>query len=117
MKTHNGAPVRVESDSMGKIEVPADKYYGAQSARSLVHFDIGDGAWPRDVMPKQVIRAMALLKKKMEHVNATEAGVIAASNPGCMLQLRAGVRKFGQGQRVAHVVEILDEAYGSGEES
>jgi glycolate oxidase iron-sulfur subunit len=61
--------------------------------------------------------AMALLKKKMEHVNATEAGVIAASNPGCMLQLRAGVRKFGQGQRVAHVVEILDEAYRSGEES
>jgi glycolate oxidase iron-sulfur subunit len=55
--------------------------------------------------------AMALLKKKMEHVNATEAGVIATSNPGCMLQLRAGVRKFGRGQRVAHVVEILDEAY------
>jgi glycolate oxidase iron-sulfur subunit len=55
--------------------------------------------------------SMALLKKKMEHVNATEAVVIAASNPGCMLQLRAGVRKFGQGQRVAHVVEILDEAY------
>jgi glycolate oxidase iron-sulfur subunit len=56
--------------------------------------------------------AMALLKKKMEHVNATGAGVIAASNPGCMLQLRAGVRKFGKGQqRVAHVVEILDEAY------
>jgi glycolate oxidase iron-sulfur subunit len=60
--------------------------------------------------------AMALLKKKMEHVNATEAGVIAASNPGCMLQLRAGVKKFGRGQRVAHVVEILDEAYGSREE-
>jgi glycolate oxidase iron-sulfur subunit len=60
--------------------------------------------------------AMALLKKKMEHVNATEAGVIAASNPGCMLQLRAGVRKFGRGQqRVVHVVEILDEAYGGSE--
>jgi glycolate oxidase iron-sulfur subunit len=55
--------------------------------------------------------AMALIKKKMEQVNATEAAVIAASNPGCMLQLRAGVRKFGRGQRVAHVVEILDEAY------
>ena len=55
--------------------------------------------------------AMSLLKKKMEHVNTTEAGVIAASNPGCMLQLRAGVRKFGKGQRVMHVVEILDEAY------
>jgi glycolate oxidase iron-sulfur subunit len=61
--------------------------------------------------------AMALLKKKMEHVNATEAGVIAASNPGCMLQLRAGVKKFGRGQRVAHVVEILDEAYRGEEES
>jgi glycolate oxidase iron-sulfur subunit len=60
--------------------------------------------------------AMALLKKKMEHVNATGAGVIAASNPGCMLQLRAGVRKFGRGpQRVAHVVEILDEAYRANE--
>jgi fumarate hydratase class II len=68
-KMHNGAPARIESDSMGKIEVPADKYYGAQSARSLVHFDIGDGAWPRDVMPKQVIGAMALLKKAAALVN------------------------------------------------
>jgi len=55
--------------------------------------------------------SISLLKKKMENVNATEAGVIASSNPGCMLQLRAGVKKFGKGQRVMHVVEILDEAY------
>jgi glycolate oxidase iron-sulfur subunit len=55
--------------------------------------------------------AMSLLKKKMDSVNATGAPVIAASNPGCILQLRAGVKKFGRGQRVAHVVEILDEAY------
>ena len=54
---------------MGKIEVPDDKYYGAQSARSLVHFDIGDGTWPRDVMPRQVIRAMAMLKKAAALVN------------------------------------------------
>jgi fumarate hydratase class II len=60
---------RIESDSMGTIEVPADKYYGAQSARSLVHFDIGDGTWPRDVMPRQVIHAMALLKKSAAIVN------------------------------------------------
>jgi glycolate oxidase iron-sulfur subunit len=59
--------------------------------------------------------AMSLLKKKMDSVNATGAPVIAASNPGCMLQLRAGVQKFGQGQRVAHVVEILDEAYRAAE--
>jgi fumarate hydratase class II len=54
---------------MGKIEVPAQKYYGAQTARSLVHFDIGDGSWPRDVMPRQVIHAMALLKKAAALVN------------------------------------------------
>ena len=60
---------RIESDSMGKIEVPADKYYGAQAARSLIHFDIGDGAWPRDVMPRQVIYAMATLKKSAAMVN------------------------------------------------
>jgi len=56
--------------------------------------------------------AMALLAKKMECVNGTGAQVIVTANPGCMLQLRAGVRKFGRGQRVVHVVEILDEAYG-----
>ena len=61
--------MRVESDSMGKIDVPADKYYGAQTARSLIHFDIGDGTWPRDVMPKQVIKAMATLKKAAALVN------------------------------------------------
>ena len=64
-----GAVTRVESDSMGSIHVPAEKYYGAQSARSLVHFDIGDGTWPRDVMPKQVVRAMATLKKAAALVN------------------------------------------------
>jgi fumarate hydratase, class II len=61
--------VRRETDSMGAIDVPSDKYYGAQSARSLIHFDIGDGTWPRDVMPKQVIRAMAVLKKAAALVN------------------------------------------------
>jgi fumarate hydratase class II len=65
----NGSATRTESDSMGKIEVPSDKYYGAQSARSLIHFDIGDGSTPRDVMPRQVIRAMALLKKAAALVN------------------------------------------------
>ncbi|HET9392389.1 MAG TPA: class II fumarate hydratase [Candidatus Rubrimentiphilum sp.] len=60
---------RIESDSMGQIQVPADKYYGAQSARSLIHFDIGDGESPRDVMPRQVIRAMATLKKAAASVN------------------------------------------------
>ncbi|MEO6913418.1 MAG: class II fumarate hydratase [Candidatus Baltobacteraceae bacterium] len=65
----NGAASRVESDSMGQITVPANKYYGAQSARSLINFDIGDGITPRDVMPTQVIKAMSLLKKAAALVN------------------------------------------------
>jgi glycolate dehydrogenase iron-sulfur subunit len=55
--------------------------------------------------------ALALLRKKMDAVNATEAPWIVTANPGCMLQLAAGVRKFGRRQRVAHVVEVLDQAY------
>ncbi len=50
--------------------------------------------------------AAAILKAKIQCAESTGAEVIATANPGCMLQLRAGAR-----QRVAHVVEILDEAY------
>src|SRR5438552_9958895 len=50
--------VRVETDSLGPVEVPADRYYGAQTARSLIHFAIGD-----DIMPRPVIRAFGILKK------------------------------------------------------
>jgi glycolate oxidase iron-sulfur subunit len=55
--------------------------------------------------------AMSLLRNKMEAVKTTGAQTIVTANPGCMLQLRAGVLKFANGQRVAHVVEILDQAY------
>lgn len=49
---------------MGEIEVPADKYWGAQTQRSLLHFDIGD-----DVMPREMIRAFGILKKAGAQVN------------------------------------------------
>src|ERR1051325_6490680 len=55
---------RVESDSMGEIEVPADKYWGAQTERSLLHFNIGN-----DVMPREMIRALGILKKAAALVN------------------------------------------------
>ena len=55
--------------------------------------------------------SMAILEKKMQHVNSTGADVIATANPGCMLQLAAGAEMHGRKQRVVHVVEILDEAY------
>jgi glycolate oxidase iron-sulfur subunit len=59
----------------------------------------------------QTEMAMTVLKSKMDYVNMTAADVIVTANPGCMLQLQAGARLHGKGQRVAHVVEILDEAY------
>ncbi|HRD69916.1 MAG TPA: class II fumarate hydratase [Legionella sp.] len=49
---------RIESDSMGEIAVPADKYWGAQTERSLHHFDIGN-----DLMPREVTHAFGILKK------------------------------------------------------
>ncbi|HEV3199162.1 MAG TPA: heterodisulfide reductase-related iron-sulfur binding cluster [Bryobacteraceae bacterium] len=52
-----------------------------------------------------------ILGHKMESVSTTGAGIIATANPGCILQLQAGVRARGTGQRVMHVVEILDLAY------
>jgi fumarate hydratase, class II len=55
---------RIESDSMGTIEVPADRYWGAQTARSLIHFDIGT-----DTMPPELIRAFGILKKAAALVN------------------------------------------------
>jgi glycolate oxidase iron-sulfur subunit len=55
--------------------------------------------------------SMALLKSKMAAVNSTPARTVATANPGCILQLRAGVALFGTGQRVVHVVELLDESY------
>ena len=50
--------MRVESDTMGTINVPADKYYGAQTARSLANFDIGG-----EKMPREIITAFGVLKK------------------------------------------------------
>lgn len=55
--------------------------------------------------------SMSLLEKKMQMAAATGADTIVTANPGCMLQLRAGAELFGRGQRVMHVVEVLDEAY------
>lgn len=56
--------------------------------------------------------SMQVLASKMKSVNATGAGIVATANPGCMLQLETGVRMHGQKQKVMHVVELLDRAYG-----
>ena len=56
---------RTEIDTMGEIEVPADRYYGAQTARSLMNFDIGD-----ETMPRAVIRAFGVLKMAAAQTNS-----------------------------------------------
>jgi fumarate hydratase class II len=74
---------RVESDSMGTINVPSEKYYGAQTARSLANFDIGG-----EKMPTEIIRAFGILKKAAALANhklglmdvATRDLVVAAAD-------------------------------------
>lgn len=64
MQNQKNAHARTETDSMGSIEVPNDRYWGAQTARSLIHFAIGP-----DKMPWTIIRAMGILKKACAEVN------------------------------------------------
>lgn len=63
---------RTEHDTMGNIEVPANKYWGAQTQRSLLNFKIGDGT-----MPIEIIRAFAVLKKAAAFTNR-DLGVLSA---------------------------------------
>jgi fumarate hydratase, class II len=58
------ASIRVESDSMGKVDVPADKLWGPQTQRSLEHFSIG-----HDLMPREMIAAYAVLKRSAAAAN------------------------------------------------
>jgi fumarate hydratase, class II len=71
---------RVESDSLGDIEVPADRYWGAQTERSLRHFSIGE-----DRMPIEVVRAFGVLKKAAALVNA-ELGLLPKDKADLIVQ-------------------------------
>ncbi|MCX6964956.1 MAG: class II fumarate hydratase [Verrucomicrobia bacterium] len=62
---HNPATHRLESDSMGQISVPHNVYWGAQTARSLIHFDIGE-----DILPPEMVKALGTLKKACALANA-----------------------------------------------
>src|SRR5271169_3723815 len=59
--------IRTETDSLGKVDVPSDKLWGAQTQRSLEHFSIG-----HDLIPREMIAAYAILKKAA--ANANHAG-------------------------------------------
>jgi glycolate oxidase iron-sulfur subunit len=61
----------------------------------------------------QPAMAETILRDKVEHIRETGADVVASANPGCMLQLEAGLRRYGVKGTVRHVSELLDAAYGS----
>ena len=67
--------MRREFDSLGEVEVPADRYWGVQTQRSLQHFNIG-----HDRMPKEVYHAYGYVKKAAAIVNTT-AGRLPAWMP------------------------------------
>src|SRR5437764_13524686 len=64
MQNEKTSGTRTETDSMGPIQVPNDRYWGAQTPRSLIHFAIG-----ADKMPRTIIWAMGILKKACAEVN------------------------------------------------
>ena len=69
---HNPVTHRLESDSMGEISVPHEAHWGAQTARSLIHFDIGE-----DILPPEMIKALGVLKKAAALTN-TDLGKLSA---------------------------------------
>jgi len=71
---------RIETDSMGEIQVPTNKYYGAQTARSLIHFNIGS-----DTFPREMIRALGILKKAAALTNQ-ELGSLSAEKATLIVQ-------------------------------
>ncbi|MFY7697993.1 MAG: class II fumarate hydratase [Legionella sp.] len=84
---------RIETDSMGEIAVPTDKYWGAQTQRSLHHFNIGN-----DIMPRELIHAFGLLKKAAALTNQ-ELGKLSAEK--AQLIVRAA-EEVSMGQLDAH---------------
>jgi glycolate oxidase iron-sulfur subunit len=73
----------------------SDVCCGSAGIYNLTHYDL----------------SMQILEPKLDNIAATGADVLVAPNPGCAIQIEAGCRRRGLGVRVAHVVELLDEAY------
>jgi fumarate hydratase, class II len=102
----NTGQTRTETDSMGAIEVPADRYWGAQTQRSLAHFDIG-GA--RFQFTRPLIRALGVLKKSAAQANA-ELGELSQEQANWIIQAADEVIK---GELDAHFPLVVFQT-GSG---
>ena len=78
----NSENTRIETDSMGPIEVPTNYYYGAQTARSLHHFAI---ALETDRMPLEVVHAFGMLKQATAEAN-NELGLLSSEKASFIIQ-------------------------------
>ena len=99
---------RREFDSLGNVEVPADRYWGAQTQRSLEHFNIGN-----DRMPKEVYHAYGYVKKAAAVVN-THAGRLPGRRLGRWrgLQHEVALANHLHAERAAGLVRIVDADHG-----
>ncbi|MBT3380040.1 MAG: class II fumarate hydratase [Lentisphaerae bacterium] len=77
---------RTETDTMGDLRVPGDCYYGAQTARSLINFDIGT-----ETMPPEMIRAYAIVKKAAAQVNG-ELGLLPKATTDLIVYAAEAIR-------------------------
>ena len=105
--TTEAAATRTESDSMGAVEVPADRYWGAQTQRSLHHFAIGHEEAER--MPREIVHAMGLLKRACAEVNARDGRL----DPDVAGHRRRGGRR-GRGRCARRAFPLYVWQTGSG---
>ena len=99
--------VRIESDTMGTIEVPADRYWGAQTQRSLENFKIGD-----ERMPRPVLRAMGIVK----HASATVNQQLGKLDGGLADAIRQAGQQVIDGELDDHFPLVVWQT-GSGTQS
>ena len=99
--------MRIESDTMGQIEVPAERYWGAQTQRSLENFKIGD-----ERMPQPILRAMGIIK----HASATANQGLGKLDAGLADAIRAAGQQVIDGELDEHFPLVVWQT-GSGTQS
>ncbi|KAK6205032.1 fumarase [Scheffersomyces amazonensis] len=99
--------IRIESDAFGEIEVPSDKYWGAQSQRSLGNFEIGDIK-----MPASIVKSFGILKKAAAIVNEE----LGALDPKLAAAIKEAATEVAEGKLLEHFPLVIFQT-GSGTQS
>jgi glycolate oxidase iron-sulfur subunit len=95
-----GAPLTVLGAVPGLELVPledSDQCCGSAGIYNLIEPDVSD----------------AVLEPKLQRIAETRAGLVASGNPGCLMQIGAGLRRSGSAARGVHPVELLDASYAA----